>query len=288
MDIFQPYAKNSGMNFRQQGIQPALDSRLNVLIRDEGEAVIIDHRNHLHNHKQFHTPCLIMTEQTKNTQRSVICMALIYLLPLCIFPSPFLWSISRPIFLSNPIADGLCASLLFILPIVALIGVITYKKTFGKEKTTWFTVLLIALAFLLVINTVMGIMYLIYETLLGTPAWNAFIYLILILAPLLSLVVPKLCEARKPQMILSGVSKGFAVFSFFYLIYAMFYGISGDAYDVVVPGMSPAYPWYISPVFMLSLSIIWVVFGLAVGACMIWLCRKSENDVWMRNGCDEK
>ena len=36
------------MNFRQQGIQPALDSMLNVLIRDEGEGVIVDYRNHLH------------------------------------------------------------------------------------------------------------------------------------------------------------------------------------------------------------------------------------------------
>ena len=68
----------------------------------------------------------------------------------------------------------------------------------------------------------------------------------------------------------------------------MYSGIAGDAYDVVVPGMPPAYPWYISQVFMLSLSIIWVVFGLAVGACMIWLCRKSENDACMRNECDEK
>ena len=99
------------MNFRQQGIQPALDSRLNVLIRDEGKGVIVDHRNHLHNHKLFHTPCLIMTEQTKNTQRSVICMALIYLLPLCVFFGIFLmeyifakcrhrWSVCVSIFYS--------------------------------------------------------------------------------------------------------------------------------------------------------------------------------------------
>ena len=41
MDIFRTYAKNSGMNFRQHGIQPALDSRLNVLIRDEGEGIVM-------------------------------------------------------------------------------------------------------------------------------------------------------------------------------------------------------------------------------------------------------
>ncbi|HJJ30425.1 MAG TPA: hypothetical protein O0W87_05455 [Methanocorpusculum sp.] len=109
--------------------------------------------------------------------------------------------------------------------------------------------------------------------------WVTPLYFILILAPLFSLVVPKLCEARKPQMILSGVSKGFAVFGIFYLIYSTFSGISGDAYDVVVPGMPPAYPWYLSFELMLSLSIVWVVFGLVVGACMIWLCRKSEDEV---------
>ena len=234
-----------------------------------------------------------MTEQTKNTQRSVICMALIYLLPVCISSAYISWNISLP----NTVTEGLFASLMFLLPIAALIGAIMYKKTLGRENTTWFTVLIIALVLLLVINIGMCITNIIGGTItspamltnfLRTLIWITFVYFSLILAPLFSLVVPKLCEARKPQKILSGVSKGFAVFSFFYLIYAMFYGISGDAYDVVVPGMPPAYPWYISPVFMLTLSIIWVVFGLAVGACMIWLCRKSENDVCIRNECDEK
>ncbi|WP_167816465.1 hypothetical protein [Methanocorpusculum sp. GPch4] len=234
-----------------------------------------------------------MTEQTKNTQRSVICMALIYLLPLCISSADF----SLNLLLPRTVTDGLFSSLMFLLPIAALIGVLTYRKTLGRENTTWFTVLIIALVLLLVINIGMGITNIIggaftsqamLTHFLRTPMWVTVLYFVLILAPLFSLVVPKFCEARKPQKILSGVSKGFAVFSIFYLIYAMFRGIAGDAYDVVVPGMPPAYPWYISQVFMLSLSIIWVVFGLAVGACMIWLCRKSENDVCMRNGCDEK
>ncbi len=238
-----------------------------------------------------------MTEQTKNTQRSVICMALIYLLPVCILSAYLSWIIPLLTSLSNPITDGLFASLMFLLPIVALVGAITYKKIVGKEKTTGFTVLIIALVLLLVINTGMGIMNVIggaftspamLTIFLRTPMWVTPLYFVLILAPLFSLVVPKFCEARKPQKILSGVSKGFALFGIFYLIYSTFSGISGDAYDVVVPGLPPAYPWYISPMFMLSLSIIWVVFGLAVGACMIWLCRKSENDVCMRNGCDEK
>ncbi|PAV10107.1 hypothetical protein ASJ83_06540 [Methanocorpusculum parvum] len=186
---------------------------------------------------------------------------------------------------------------MFLLPLAALIGVITYKKTVGRETTKWVTVLILALVLLLVINIGMGITNIIdgaftspamLTNFLRTPIWVTPFYFSLILAPLFSLVVPKLCEARKPQTILSGVSKGFAVFSIFYLIYAMFRGIAGDAYDVVVPGMPPAYPWYISQVFMLTLSIIWVVFGLAVGACMIWLCRKSENDVCIRNECDEK
>ena len=234
-----------------------------------------------------------MTEQTKNTKASVICMALIYLVPLCILSADFSLNISLP----NTVTDGLFASLMFLLPIAALIGAITYKKIVGKEKTTGFTVLFIALALLLVINIGMGLTNIIDGTItspamltnfLRTSMWVTVLYFVLILAPLFSLVVPRLCEGQKPQKILSGVSKGFAVFSIFYLIYAMFYGISGDAYDVVVPGMPPAYPWYISPVFMLSLSIIWVVFSLAVGACMIWLCQKSENDVCMRNECDEK
>lgn len=234
-----------------------------------------------------------MTEQTKNTQRSVICMALIYLLPVCISSAYISWNI----FLPNAVTEGLFASLMFLLPIAALIGAIIYKKTLGRENTTGFTVLIIALVLLLVINIGMGLKNIIDGTItspamltnfLRTLIWITFVYFSLILAPLFSLVVPKLCEARKPQTILSGVSKGFAVFSFFYLIYSTFSGIAGDAYDVVVPGMPPAYPWYISPVFMLTLCIIWVVFGLAVGACMIWLCRKSENDVCMRNGCDEK
>ncbi len=220
-------------------------------------------------------------------------MALIYLVPLCILSADFSLNISLP----NTVTDGLFASMMFLLPIAALIGVITYKKTLGRENTTWVTVLFIALALLLVINIGMGLTNIIDGTItspamltnfLRTSMWVTALYFVLILAPLFSLVVPRLCEGQKPQKILSGVSKGFAVFSFFYLIYAMFYGISGDAYDVVVPGMPPAYPWYISPVFMLTLCIIWVVFGLAVGACMIWLCRKSENDVCMRNGCDEK
>lgn len=234
-----------------------------------------------------------MIEQTKNIQRSVICMALIYLLPLCISSAYISWNI----FLPNAVTEGLFASLMFLLPIAALIGAIMYKKTLGRENTTWFTVLIIALVLLLVINIGMCITNIIggiitspamLTNFLRTLIWITFVYFSLILAPLFSLVVPRLCEARKPQKILSGVSKGFAVFSFFYLIYAMFYGISGDAYDVVVVGMPPAYPWYISPVVMLSLSIIWVVFGLAVGACMIWLCRKSENDACIRNECDEK
>ena len=235
-----------------------------------------------------------MTEQTKNTQRSVICMALIYLLPLCVFSAYFSWSISLP----NAVTDGLFASLFFILPLAVLIGVIMYKKTLGRENTTWFTVLIIALVLLLVINIGMGITNIIdgaftssqsmLTNFLRMPVLVTALYFFLILAPLFSLVVPKLCEARKPQTILSGVSKGFAVFSIFYLIYSTFSGIAGDAYDVVVPGMPPAYPWYISPMFLLSLSIIWALFGLAVGACMIWLCRKSENDVCMRNECDEK
>jgi hypothetical protein len=234
-----------------------------------------------------------MTEQTKNTKASVICMALIYLVPLCILSADFSLNISLP----NTVTDGLFASLMFLLPLAALIGVITYKKTLGRENTTWVTVLFIALALLLVINIGMGLTNIIDGTItspamltnfLRTSMWVTPLYFVLILAPLFSLVVPKFCEGQKPQTILSRVSKSFAVFSFFYLIYAMFYGISGDAYDVVVPGMPPAYPWYISPVFMLTLSIIWVVFGLAVGACMIWLCRKSENDVCIRNECDEK
>jgi uncharacterized membrane protein len=234
-----------------------------------------------------------MIEQTKNTQRSVICMALIYFLPLCILSADFSLNISLP----NTVTDGLFASLMFLLPIAALIGVITYKKTLGRENTTWFTVLFIALALLLVINIGMGLTNIIDGTItspamltnfLRTSMWVTPLYFVLILAPLFSLVVPKFCEGQKPQTILSRVSKSFAVFSFFYLIYAMFYGISGDAYDVVVVGMPPAYPWYISPMFLLSLSIIWVVFSLAVGACMILLCQKSENDACMRNECDEK
>ncbi|WP_143745015.1 hypothetical protein [Methanocorpusculum parvum] len=184
-----------------------------------------------------------------------------------------------------------------LLPLAALIGVITYKKTVGRETTKWVTVLILALVLLLVINIGMGITNIIdgaftspamLTNFLRTPIWVTPFYFVLILAPLFSLVVPKLCKGQKPQKILSGVSKGFAVFSFFYLIYAMYSGIAGDAYDVVVPGMPPAYPWYISPVFMLSLAIIWALFGLAVGACMIWLCRKSENEVYMRTKCDEK
>ena len=220
-------------------------------------------------------------------------MALIYLVPLCILSADFSLNISLP----NTVTDGLFASLMFLLPIAALIGAIMYKKMIGCEKTTWVTVLFIALALLLVINIGMGLKNIIDGTItspamltnfLRTLIWITFVYFSLILAPLFSLVVPKLCEARKPQTILSGISKGFALFGIFYLIYSTFSGIAGDAYDVVVPGMPPAYPWYISPVFMLTLSIIWVVFGLAVGACMIWLCRKSENDVCIRNECDEK
>ncbi len=41
MDIFQPYANDSGVNFRRQGIQPALDSMLNVLIIDEEEGIVM-------------------------------------------------------------------------------------------------------------------------------------------------------------------------------------------------------------------------------------------------------
>ena len=220
-------------------------------------------------------------------------MALIYLVPLCILSADFSLNISWP----NTVTDGLFASLMFLLPIAALIGVLTYRKTLGRENTTWVTVLIIALVLLLVINIGMGITNIIdgaftspamLTNFLRTPIWVTPFYFVLILAPLFSLVVPKLCEGQKPQKILSGVSKGFAVFSFFYLIYAMYSGIAGDAYDVVVPGMPPAYPWYISPVFMLSLSIIWVVFGLAVGACMIWLCRKKEKYESMRKKYVEK
>jgi len=238
-----------------------------------------------------------MIEQTKHTQLSVICMALIYLLPVCILSAYLSWIIPLLTSLSNPITDGLFASLMFLLPIAALIGAITYKKIVGKERTTRFTAVLIALALLLVINIGMGITNIIggaftspemLTNFLRTPIWVTLIYFVLILAPLLSLVVPRLCEARRPQMILSGVSKGFVVFSIIFIIYSVFNGIAGSGYDVAVPGMSPAYPWYLSPVLMLSLSIIWVLFGLAVGACMIWLCRKSENDVCMRNECDGK
>jgi len=235
-----------------------------------------------------------MTEHTKNTKASVICMALIYLVPLCIFSAYFSWSIS----LQNAVTDGLVGSLIFLLPIAVLIGAIMYKRTRGRETTKWVTVLILALALLPVINIGMGITNIIdgvftpsqsmLTTFLRTPIWVTPYYFVLILAPLLALVVPKLCEGQKPQKILSCVSKGFAVFSIFYLLYSTFSGISGDAYDVVVPGMPPAYPWYISPMFMLSLAIIWALFGFAVGACMIWLCRKSENDVCMRNECDEK
>jgi len=234
-----------------------------------------------------------MTEQTNNTKASVICMALIYLVPLCILLADVSLNLSLP----NAVSDGLLASMMFLLPVVALIGAITYKRTRGRENTTRFTVLILALVLLLVINIGMGITTIIGGTItspamltnfLRTSVWVTLLYFVLILAPLFSLVVPKLCEGQKPQKILSGVSKGFAVFSFFYLIYAMYSGISGDAYDVVAPGMPPAYPWYISPMFMLSLAIIWALFGLAVGACMIWLCQKSENDACMRNECDEK
>ena len=234
-----------------------------------------------------------MTAQTKNPKASVICMALIYLLPVCISSAYISWNI----FLPNAVTEGLFASLMFLLPIAALIGAIMYKKTLGRENTTWFTVLIIALVLLLVINIGMCITNIIGGTItspvmltnfLRTLIWITFVYFSLILAPLFSLVVPKLCEARKPQTILSGISKGFALFGIFYLIYSTFSGIAGDGYDVVVPGMPPAYPWYISPMFMLSLSIIWALFGFAVGACMIWLCRKSENEVYMRTKCDEK
>ena len=220
-------------------------------------------------------------------------MALIYLVPLCILSADFSLNISLP----NAVTDGLFASLMFLLPIAALIWVITYKKTLGRENTTWVTVLFIALALLLVINIGMALTNIIDGTItspamltnfLRTSMWVTALYFVLILAPLFSLVVPRLCEGQKPQKILSGVSKGFGLFGIFYLIYSTFSGIAGDAYDVVVPGMPPAYPWYISPMFLLSLSIIWALFGLAVGACMIWLCRKSENDVCMRNECDEK
>ncbi|MDD3068509.1 MAG: hypothetical protein PHF13_06550 [Acholeplasmataceae bacterium] len=233
-----------------------------------------------------------MIEHTKNTKASVICMALIYFLPLCISSAYISWNI----FLPNAVTEGLFASLMFLLPIAALIGVLTYRKTLGRENTTWVTVLFIALALLPVINIGMCITNIIGGTItspamltnfLRTLIWITFVYFSLILAPLFSLVVPKLCEGQKPQKILSGVSKGFAVFSIFYLLYSTFSGISGDAYDVVVPGMPPAYPWYISPMFMLSLAIIWALFGFAVGACMIWLCRKSENEVCMRNESDE-
>ena len=238
-----------------------------------------------------------MTEHTKNTKASVICMALIYFLPLCIISAYLSWIIPLLTSLSNSLTDGMFAGLMVLLPLAALIGVITYKKTVGRETTKWVTVLILALVLLLVINIGMGITNIIdgaftspamLTNFLRTPIWVTPFYFVLILAPLFSLVVPKLCKGQKPQKILSGVSKGFAVFSFFYLIYSTFSGIAGDAYDVVVPGMPPAYPWYISPMFLLSLSIIWALFGLAVGACMIWLCRKSENDVCMCNECDEK
>lgn len=224
-------------------------------------------------------------------------MALIYFLPVCIILAYLSWIVPLLTSLSNSLTDGMFASLMFLLPIAALIGVLTYRKTVGRETTKWVTILILALVLLLVINIGMGITNIIdgaftspamLTNFLRTPIWVTPFYFVLILAPLFSLVVPKLCKARKPQKILSGVSKGFAVFSFFYLIYAMYSGIAGDAYDVVVPGMPPAYPWYISPMFMLSLAIIWALFGLAVGACMIWLCRKSENDVCMRTECDEK
>ncbi len=176
-------------------------------------------------------------------------MALIYLLPVCILLAYLSWIIPLLTSLSNPITDGLFASLMFLLPIAALIGAITYKKIVGKEKTTGFTILIIALVLLLVINIGMGIMNVIggaftspamLTNFLRTPIWVTPLYFVLILAPLFSLVLPKLCEARKPQMILSGVSKGFAVFSIFYLLYSTFSGIAGDAYDDVVPGMPPA------------------------------------------------
>ncbi len=147
-------------------------------------------------------------------------MALIYLLPLCVFSAYFSWIIPLLMSLSNPITDGLFASLMFLLPIAALIGAITYKKIVGKEKTTGFTVLIIALVLLLVINTGMGIMNVIggaftspamLTIFLRTPMWVTPLYFVLILAPLFSLVVPKFCEARKLQKILSGVSKGFAL-----------------------------------------------------------------------------
>ena len=192
-----------------------------------------------------------MTEHTKNTKTSVVCMELIHLVPLCISSAYFSWNISLP----NAVTEGLFASLMSLLPIGALIGEITYKKIVGKERTTRFTAVLIALVLLLVINIGMGITNILggaftspamLTNLLRTLIWITFIYFALILAPLFSLVVPRLCEARKPQTILSGVSKGFAVFNIFYLIYSTFSGIAGDAYDVVVPGMPPAYPWYMT------------------------------------------
>ena len=168
-----------------------------------------------------------MTEQTKNTQRSVICMALIYFLPLCIISAYLSWIIPLLTSLSNSLTDGMFAGLMVLLPLAALIGVITYKKTVGRETTKWVTVLILALVLLLVINIGMGITNIIdgaftspamLTNFLRTPIWVTPFYFVLILAPLFSLVVPKLCKGQKPQKILSGVSKGFAVFSFFYLI----------------------------------------------------------------------
>jgi hypothetical protein len=129
-----------------------------------------------------------MTEQTKNTQRSVICMALIYLLPVCISSAYISWNI----FLPNAVTEGLFASLMFFLPIAALIGAIIYKKTLGRENTTGFTVLIIALVLLLVINIGMGLTNIIDGTItspamltnfLRTSMWVTPLYFVLILAP---------------------------------------------------------------------------------------------------------
>ncbi len=148
------------------------------------------------------------------------------------FSAYFSWSIS----LQNAVTDGLFASLFFILPLAVLIGVIMYKKTLGRENMTWFMVLIIALVLLLVINIGMGITNIIdgaftssqsmLTNFLRMPVLVTALYFVLILAPLFSLVVPRLCEARKPQTILSGVSKSFAVFGIFYLIYSTFSGIA--------------------------------------------------------------
>ncbi len=213
-----------------------------------------------------------MTKQNKRGNKTLILLASLYLLPACIY---VMFSYTYYI-LRNTAVNSILGVIMYLIPLIALAGVILYRNSADTPRPARLLSVLIALAILNGINILIFIDWMPagladsrITTLAMSLTWSVFLYFTFILAPVLSFAVPKIRTGRK-RKILSYALKAFSAAGILYLIYFIFRSIFAGGYDTLIPGVQGVgLPWYLSNQLSFILGGLWSVGAVICGLLII-------------------